>query len=183
MEDAEIIVLLFERSEDGLVQLQKKYGSTLEAVSMAILNNRTDAEECVNDLYLKIWNIIPPYSPRYLKAFLCKLVRQISIDRYRKRKRERAGSEYLLSLSELTEIPVAEAPETDDGELKEHFNRFMSTLHEEDRVLFVRRYYLCESPDDLAERFGMSRSLVNVRLYRIRKSLRAFLEKEGYRFV
>ena len=82
MDDSKIIDLFFERSEDAIVVLSKKYGSVFMQVSMNILNNRKDAEECINDSYLGVWNAIPPKKPNPLLSFVCRIVRNISINRY-----------------------------------------------------------------------------------------------------
>lgn len=79
MEDEDIMDLFFARSEQAIRELDTKYGKICHKLSYNILNNRRDAEECVNDAYLGAWNAIPPARPDPLLAYLVKIVRNLSL--------------------------------------------------------------------------------------------------------
>ena len=72
MDDERIVELYWIRSEQAINETKESYGSYCAMISGNILS-RQDAEECVNDAYLKLWETIPPQRPRSLKAYsLCK---------------------------------------------------------------------------------------------------------------
>lgn len=79
MLDNEIIDLFYERSEQAIVELSKKYGSVCRKVARNILNNELDAEECVNDSFLAAWNTIPPQKPDPMLTYICRIVRNLSM--------------------------------------------------------------------------------------------------------
>lgn len=182
MEDEQIIDLFFERSEQAIAQLSQKYGGVCRHVAQNILNDRLDAEECVNDTWLAAWNTIPPQRPSPLPAYLCRIVRNLSIKRYRANTAAKRSSGYDAALDELEDcIP---APGTVEGayaarELAAAINGFLAAQSWENRVMFVRRYWFSDSIPDLAGRFGMSRHNVTVRLSRTREKLKQYLEQEG----
>ena len=152
MKDEQIIALFFARSQQALTELDRKYGAVCSAVARNILKNPQDAEECVNDAYLGVWNTIPPQHPDPLLTYLCRIVRNRSIKRYHANTAQKRNSSYDVALDEL-------APRN--------------------RMLFVRRYWYADDIPALAERFHMSRNSVSIRLSRIRKKLRDYLQKEG----
>ncbi|MEA4832198.1 hypothetical protein SDC9_129809 [bioreactor metagenome] len=183
MEDSEILDLLYIHSENGLGQLSDKYGKLILSIAFNVLNDYSDAEECVNDTYMKMWNIIPPYRPQHFRPFLCKIARQISIDKYRQSQTRQKGSGFKVLLSEL-ENDIADKysfdDETDSRILSDYINAYISSLKIESRVLFIRRYFFAESVKDLAKRFEISESNVGIKLFRIRNDLKKYLEKRGY---
>ena len=183
MEDEEIVELLYKHDESSLTVVADKYHTLLHNVANNILKSDEDAEECVNDTYMKIWNTIPPYKPMYLKSFICKVVRQLSIDKYRKNNRKERDKKLSVSLSDLDyEISYnAKIEEGVDAKgLTNIINEFIEKLDIETKALFVRRYVLFESVKDISKRFKISESLVGVRLFRVRKDLKKYLEMEGY---
>ena len=97
MNDNAIIELFFARSEQAIRELDDKYGKVCYSLSYNILNSRQDAEECVNDAYLGTWNAIPPARPNPLLAFLCRIVRNLSLMRYHAdRAAKRGGGSYKI---------------------------------------------------------------------------------------
>ena len=184
MEDQKIVDLYWERQESALLETQKKYGRHLFQLAYRILGNREDSAESVNEAYLKAWGSIPPQRPIALSPYLGKLARRAAIDCRRRRTREkRRGTEYALSLSELEEcLPAEDTPErqADLRLLSEAVNRYLRSLPEEKRALFIGRYYHLDSLQEAAAYCGMSQSKAKGVLYRIRCGLKAYLEQEGF---
>ena len=179
MNDQAIIDLYFSRNEQAIAETDKSYGRVCMQVSMNILKSRPDAEECVNDTYLKTWNAIPPTKPHSLCAFVCRITRNLSLNRLRDLRREKRNKEVTLSLDEL-EACIPAAIE-DSNLLADLLNTFLEGLEETDRVLFVGRYWYSYATDDLANSMHLSKKAVYMRLYKIRERLRAYLEERGYR--
>lgn len=183
MEDEEIVNQLYVHAVGSLEKVSEKYGSLLHSVSKGILSDDADAEECVNDTYMKIWNTIPPYKPTYLKSFICKIARQISIDRYRCNNRKGCGNNLNVPILDLDYEIVdrhSVEEETDVRALGKIINDFVKELDIENQTLFIRRYVLFESVKDLAKRFDMNESVIGVKLFRTRLKLKKYLEMEGY---
>ena len=178
MQDNEILELYFARDEQAIVETDKSHGRVCMQVSMNILHSRPDAEECVNDTYLKAWNSIPPERPTAFRAFLCRITRNLSLDRLRYLHRQKRDKNLLIMFSELeTCLPVKES---EDGQLGKHLSDFLRTQEKIDRLLFVGRYYYAFSPCELARRTGLDENLVSVHLYRVRERLRRYLVERGY---
>lgn len=182
MEDSEIIRRLWDRNENALTELRQKYGAYCLHVSDAVLHNRQDAEEIVNDVCLAAWNTIPPQKPASLSAYLGKLARRRSVSRLRETTaQKRGGGEYALSLEELEEcIPDTASEGTADAqELTNALNEFLATLPDTERRVFVCRYWYALPVCDIAARFGSGESRIKMMLKRTRDKLRAYLQKEG----
>lgn len=182
MEDAKIIDLFFERSEIAIVELEEKYGGVCYKLSYQILNNKLDAEECVNDSYLGVWNAIPPQRPNPLLTFLCKIVRNLSIKRYHANTAIKRNSLYNVVLNEVDRDVVA--PDTVEGEVEAKalarlIETFLDSLTVENRVIFMRRYWFSDSYEEISQRVGITEKTVSVRLTRLRKQLKEQLQKEG----
>ena len=178
MNDERIIELFFERSEQAIKELDEKYGRTCHKVSYNILNNRQDAEECVNDAYLGTWNSIPPAKPNPLLAFVCKIVRNISLKRYEQNTAAKRNSYYDVAMEELGDCLAATTTteeEIAEHELTEIIESFLDLLLKENRVIFLRRYWFSDTYADIAKQVGMTEKNVSVRLTRIRKELREYL--------
>ncbi len=153
-------------------------------ISANILNSRADAEECVNESYLRTWNAIPPHRPRILATFLGKIVRRLSFNRYQSlRAEKRGGCGVSAVLDELTEI-VSDRDSVEDtvirNELIEQINAFLASVPAEKRRLFLRRYWYSDSIADIAKLYGKTENAVSVELNRLRKQLRAYLNDRGY---
>lgn len=177
MEDHQIIELYFARDELAIEETAKRYGGVCMQVSMDILQDRMDAEECVSDTWLQTWRTIPPQRPTILKAFLCRITRNLSINRLRERKAKRRDRDMTLSLEELE--GVLSIPEDKSEGLSELISEFLRSLDREDRLLFMGRYWHGQSVKELADRMGLSANAATVRLHRIREELRDFLTERG----
>lgn len=183
MEDEEIVELLYVHEEGSLEKVSDKYGNMLYNLSNGILYNEQDAEECVNDTYMKVWDTIPPYKPTFFKSFICKLVRQISIDKYRENKAKKRGKNLNVPLLELDYEIIDNRLVENEIEAKavnECINEYIKGLTVENQTLFVRRYFLSESVRELSKRFNINENLITVKLFRMRKGLIKYLEMEGY---
>ncbi len=183
MDDSAIIELFFARSEQAIRELDDKYGKVCYSLSYNILNSRQDAEECVNDAYLGTWDAIPPARPNPLLAFLCRIVRNLSLMRYHgDRTAKRGSGSYTVALEELEGCLAS--PRTVEGELEEQelvrlIEDFLEALSPENRVLLMRRYWFSDSYGEIAAQTGLSEKNVSVRLTRIRKQLRHYFEERG----
>lgn len=178
MDDEKIIELFFNRSEQAIEEVDKKYGKTCHNISYNILHNKLDAEECVSDAYLGAWNAIPPARPNPLLTYLCKIVRNLSLKRYEFNTAIKRNSTYDVAMEELESC--LSSPETVESEiaLKEltHIiENFLDSLSTENRVIFLRRYWFSDTYSDIAARVGMTEKNVSVRLTRIREKLRNYL--------
>ncbi len=182
MDDSKIIELFYERSEQAIIELSKKYGSICTRVANNILNNRLDAEECVNDAYLGAWNTIPPQKPNPLLSYVCRIVRNLAIKKYHANTAVKRNSIYDVALDEIgncfsTSTSVEE--EFNAREVARMIDNFLETLDKQNRIMFVRRYWHADSIADLAELFHTSSHNVSVRLSRTREKLKKYLIKEG----
>lgn len=184
MEDSKIVELYFERNESALAETAEKYGNYLFKIAYGILADNEDSEESVNDTYLSAWDSIPPHRPMVLRTYLSKLTRRISIDLLRKKTtKKRRESQFSLSLSELEGCVSGKGmvdEELDVRELSKAVSDFLRTLKKDARVLFVRRYYFCDSLKGAAKYVGVSESKAKTTLYRTREKLREYLLKEGF---
>jgi RNA polymerase sigma factor, sigma-70 family len=183
LEDSGIIDLFFARSEQAIEELGRKYGPAVKKTAANILNDRLDVEECANDTYLGCWNSIPPQKPNPLVSYVCKIARNLAVNRYHANRAEKRNGNYDLILDELEEsIPSSMDVETEAEakDLTAAINRFLKTLSREDRFLFVRRYFYADSVTDLAAMTDNSANHISVRLFRIRGKLKKTLMKEGY---
>jgi RNA polymerase sigma-70 factor (ECF subfamily) len=169
--------LYFARDELAIEETAKRYGGVCMQVSMDILQDRMDAEECVSDTWLQTWRTIPPQRPTILKAFLCRITRNLSINRLRERKAKRRDRDMTLSLEELE--GVLSIPEDKSEGLSELISEFLRSLDREDRLLFMGRYWHGQSVRELADRMGLSANAAAVRLHRIREELRDYLTDKG----
>ena len=184
MDDNRIIDLYWQRSENAITETDKKYGAYCNTVAFNILQNKEDAEECVNDTWLGAWDAIPPNRPSVLRAFLAKITRNLSINRLEKRMAEkRGGAAVFIVLEELEECIGGQSDIegiVESHELEELIRRFVRKLPERDSNLFVRRYFFTDSIASIAERYRISENYVMVILSRTRRKLRKELIKEGF---
>lgn len=182
--EREIIALYRRRDEDAIRRTAEALGGYCYTVAYNVLNNREDAEECVNDTYLAVWNAIPPAEPVSLKSFVTAITRRIALNRYKEQNRDkRGGGQVPLALEELAEV----VSDTEDvvaayerQELLESITEFLRACPQRDRGLFLDRYLRLEPTAVLAERYRVKEAQVLLILSRTRKKLKAHLEKEGY---
>ncbi|MDE7327395.1 MAG: sigma-70 family RNA polymerase sigma factor [Lachnospiraceae bacterium] len=177
MEDEKIIALFFARSEQGIRELDTKYGTLCRRLSFRILGNQPDAEECVNDAYLGTWNAIPPATPELLPAFVLKIVRNISLCRYRAKTAAKRSSMQEVAMEELEFIACEDTVENtvEAKELARMLEAFLDTLNQKNRAIFLRRYWFYESCAEIAAKVGLSEKNITVRLTRIRAQLKKYL--------
>ena len=183
LQDNEIVEKLFARCESGLGSIYIKYGKSFMHVARNILGNEQDAEECVNDTLVKIWESIPPNRPHSLLAYALRIVRNLSLNRLETmRTQKRGGALTCIPLSELEEHleGIAVPDESKSQELQRIINDFLDSLSQKDAVLFVRRYWYLDSIKTLSEMTGYSENNIYQRLFVMRKKLRDKLIKEGY---
>ena len=179
MNDQDIIALYFDRNEQAIAETDKSYGKACMQVSMNILQSRPNAEECVNDTYLKTWNAIPPTRPDSLCAFVCRIARNLSLNRLRDLRRERRDRDMTLPLDELENCIPASMEYA--SELAELLNGFLADLEESDRVIFMGRYWFSYPVEELAAAVKLAPKTVYKRLSKTRERLRAYLAERGYR--
>ena len=182
-EDNRIIELFLARSEQAIAELALKYGAVCTRIAQNILKNTSDAEECVNDTYLAVWNSIPPQEPNPLKTYVCRIVRNLSIARYHSNTAAKRNSYYDEALDELENCLATQSTVEDEISAKELtvlLEAFLDSLDAESRIMFVRRYWYADSVSDIAVRCGISANNAAVRLCRIREKLRVYLREEGY---
>ena len=185
MVDDEIIInLFFQRSEQAIRELDTKYGKACHTLSYNIVNDKQDAEECVNDAYLGAWNTIPPTKPNSLQAYICKIVRNISLKLYYRKGAAKRNCAYEIAMQELE--PYLAAPDTVEAEIETKelakiIESFLDTLTVENRVIFMRRYAYLDAYSDIATRVGLSEKNVSVRLTRMRQKMKDYLiEREVF---
>lgn len=184
MDDSRIVDLYWQRDETAIAETAAKYGPYCMKISQNILSDRADSEENVNDAYLHAWNAMPPQRPEVLSAFLGRLTRNLALNRYKARGAQKRQSDTLAaSLDELAEcLPASSAPDDEAAaaELGRSISAFLRTQSDDARVMFVRRYFCCDTIEELAARFGCGESRVKTSLLRTRSRLKAHLVKEGY---
>ncbi|HHV11830.1 MAG TPA: sigma-70 family RNA polymerase sigma factor [Clostridiales bacterium] len=182
MEDMDIIALYNSRVETAISETDSKYGRLLHRIAFNILSNREDSEEIVSDTYNSAWNTIPPQQPNSLRAYLGRITRNLSINRWHKQRAKKRYNGAELLLSELTDcIPANNNVESEleRKELALAIDRWLSSLSVDDRVLFLRRYWFSDAVNVLAKECGTASNKLAGRLFRLRQSLKMFLEKEG----
>lgn len=183
MEDKQIVDLYWARSETAVAETEKKYGRYCHYIAYQILYNREDAEEVVNDTYLKAWNTIPPQRPDPLKPYVGMISRQLALDAYEAQHAQKRGGQVPLALDELAECIPDPDSRADIGEsvaLSDALDRFLWALPERTRNVFVRRYFYMSTVAEIARDFSMKESNVAMHLLRTRKKLAQFLKKEGF---
>ena len=176
--DLRIIDLYFARNEQAIAETDRHYGGLCMRISLGILDDRRDAEECVSDTYLKAWNAIPPTRPRSLRAFLAKIVRNLSLQRFEYNHAAKRNRDFEIALEELGDCIPMKDEEADA--LPELLNRFLDTLPETECRLFCGRYWHGHSVKELARGYGLTPKAVTMRLSRTREKLRTYLNERGY---
>lgn len=179
--DIRIIELFTSRSKEAVSALSKKYEKLCRSISYNILRNREDAEECVNDTYLKVWDSIPPAKPDNLTAYVCRIARNISLDKLRYNLRSKRNGNTDALLSELSEcIPSTDnVEESADDTLKNAITDFLDGLSDRDRNIFVRRYFFCDDVKSISKRLGVTETNVTTILNRTRNNLKKYLSDNG----
>ena len=182
MEDKDIVKLYVARDETAIAETRKKYGRYCHFIAARITGNDQDAEEIVSDVYLKAWNTIPPRRPESLKAYMGMLTRGLAVNRLEENTAKKRSGEAAVALEELAEcLPDREAGQMPESvALRDSLDRFIEGLPERDRRVFLQRYWYACPVAEVASDCGMTVSHVTVVLLRLRKKLKAHLEKEGF---
>lgn len=182
LEDSQIISLFYERSEQAIAELDRKYGAAVKKTVANILSSRQDVEECANDTYLGVWNSIPPQNPNPLISYVCKIARNLATWKYHSNTAQKRNGQYDLVLDELEEcIPATNNVESDyeAKELSAAISRFLNSLSYDDRFCFLRRYWYADSVSDIATITHGNSHRISVRLFRTREKLYRYLREEG----
>ena len=182
VEDSKIIELFWERSEDAISHIDRKYGKYCYTIAYNILYSEPECEECVNDTYLRAWETIPPQKPNALSAYLGRITRNLALNRlaYQKREKRNAGIEAVLDeVSEMLPDASTMPESADDIALREAINGFLRSLDTDTRIIFVRRYWYDSAISDIADDYSLPVGTVKSTLSRTRKRFREYLQKEG----
>ena len=184
MDDGSIVDLYLARDETAIAQTSGKYGAALRTLANRILCDEPASEECENDTYLEAWNRIPPHEPRdYFFPFIGRITRHLAIDRCRRRDAQKRSALLCELTAELALcLPAKEnvEAEVNASELAAVIRRFLAGCTDEQRGIFLRRYWYFDTIPAVAARFGFTQSKVKVTLHRLRERLRAVLEEEGW---
>lgn len=181
--EQEILEQLNARDEQAISALERAYGGLCRMVIRSVLDSDRDAEECLQDVWLTVWNRIPPEQPARLRPWVCRVARNLALKRYHQNTADKRNGRYDALLEELSEVlPAGETVEdtVDARLLAELLNRFLADQETEQRVLFIRRYWYGETVDSLASAMGLRPNTAAAKLRRLREKLKRFLEKEGY---
>lgn len=182
MQDEKIIELFFQRNERAIEETSKKYEGRLKVIAQRVIGTSPDVEECINDTYYAVWNSIPPAKPDFFFAFISKITRRLSLNKVEYKnalKRKAIVIELTKELEECIANPKNEIVDYEQGEIASVISRFLTCVKEEDRELFVRRYWYMQSIHHIATEMESKESKVKTRLFRMRKKLKEYLEKEG----
>ncbi len=184
MSDGEIMDLYFARDERAIRETDVKYRARLLYLARNIVHDAQDAEECLNDTYVCVWNSIPPARPDSLPAFLLSIMRRTAINRYKAaRRQKRVPAELVSSLSDFDDmLSDGDSFHTEQAAraLGETLTAFTNALSDRRAYIFMSRYYLARPIDEIADKLGCSKSTVNKEIAAIKQELRQLLESEGY---
>lgn len=181
MEDRAILALFLSRSDRAVDALAQAYGPLCRSIALGVLGDPRDAEECENDAYLQVWNAIPPARPDHLRAYVCRTVRNLALNRLRRDARQKRGGGPETLYTELSDaIPSGDdvAAAADDTVLQ-CLRTFLAGQSRRDRALFLRRYFYAQPVKELAPLFHMTESAVSTRLGRMRAKLKDYFIQEG----
>lgn len=183
MEDEKIVELFWNRSETAIEETDKKYYRLCKQIALNILSCNEDAEECVNDTYFGVWNSIPIQKPRVFSAYICRITRNIALKKFYYNTAQKRNSKLEISLTELEDCIIGGENVEQQYEaeiLAKSISKFLRTLNYEQKNIFLRRYWFCDSITDISIRFNISNTKVKSILFRVRSKLKTYLEKEGF---
>ena len=170
-----LINLLEQRAGQALGELDAAYGAYCRSIARNILKNEEDAEECVSDAYLAVWNAIPPARPEHFKAWLGTIVRNGAL----RRKRQNSAVDALREeLSEALPDRQTVVGQCEAKALGEAISAFLRSQQPDVRTAFLRHYWYADSVEAVALRLGWSVSKTKSALFRARKKLKDHLIKE-----
>ncbi len=183
MNDRDIVGMFLDRNEDAVAESKKRYGDYCVYIANNVLHDSEDAKECLNDALFAAWRSIPPNKPENLKTYLGKLIHETAIDRWRKNNRQkRIRSDIVGPLEEIEEIVKgADIDEKlEEAELSREISRYLLSVDETKRKVFIRRYWYYDSVENICQRYGLGKSKVLMTLKRTRDGLARHLKKEGF---
>lgn len=184
MTDQEIIELYMSRSENAITETKARYAEYCYVIAYQILGNHEDSEEILNDTWYGAWNAIPPTKPSSLRAFLAKISRQLALKKRREQLALKRGKGEVAACLEELEANIADEKtierEANRNLLKEALNDFLGMLSEQERNVFICRYWYFDTINEIATRFGFGESKVKMMLLRTRKKLFNYLKTEGF---
>ena len=183
MDDGKIIDMFFARNEDAIRHTDAAYGRRLYHLADRIVENGQDAEESVSDTYLKAWNTIPPKRPEHFFAYIAKICRNFALKRVVWKNAQKRKAEVVTLTQEMENcIPDTYRDSAADAqELGQLLDAFLRTLTPDNQMVFLRRYWYVDTIAEIAARYGISESAVQMRLNRTKQKLSAYLAKEGFR--
>lgn len=181
MEDLQIVALYLARNEQAIVETEHKYQHLCFGIAHNILYSIEDSEECVNDTFLNAWNTIPPKNPTNFMAFLCKITRNLSFKRLDYNMAQKRTSEQIISFEELEMVLSDQQIQKYicDQDIGAAINQFLWSESADNRNVFIRKYWFCDSVKDISEKYGFSQGKVKSILHRTRNRLKVYLKKEG----
>ena len=179
MDDKDIISLFRKRDENAIAEIRARYGKLCFYIAGNILSQREDIEECVSSAYYELWNNIPPNMPDDLRTYLCRIVRNIAIKRLEYNLAKKRSPDFAVSIDEIADC-VPAGSDLSDHDLSDAISRFLREQDEKHRKVFLRRYWYGDTVSKIAEYYGIKEKTVATYLFRTRKKLKAFLQKEGY---
>ena len=181
MDDQQLIQMFWDRNEEAIRATDAKYKKLCFRIAYNILGNECDAEECVNDAYMSLWETIPPAKPRSFTAYLCRITRNLSLKRFRYESAVKRSRMTEVSIEELEDILPGHFNMPDFGaeQLGKLINDFLKTEKESARNIFIRKYFFFDSIEEITKRYGLSESQVKTRLFRCRNRLKEYLRERG----
>ena len=184
LSDDDIVELYWNRDERAIQFTDEKYGKYLLTIAYNILHDSLDGEECLNDTYLGAWNNIPPTRPTIFQVFISRIMRNLAIDKFRKRAAaKRIPSELLVSLDEFDECMVYDMSVPEKyiiSEIGKLISDYIRSLTPNDEFIFICRYYYSDSMVNIAKMLDVDVGLVKRRLAKMRTDIKATLIEKGY---
>lgn len=181
MEDTKIIELYWARNEKAIAETDLKYGKLCKQLARNILFDIEDAEEVLNEVYLGIWNAIPPSRPKYLKTFICKITKNVAMAKVRYYNADKRKAEGMIPLQEIEEIVSGKNNIEEEYEKKEisgFISEYLWKIESEKRNIFLSRYWYYNSISEIAKIYGISESKVKTTLFRTRRKLKEYLKEK-----
>ena len=179
MEDAQIIALFFQRSEQALRALQEKYSGLCRSIVSKILPDARDVDECISDTYLRVWRSIPPQHPDRLDSYIARVARNAALDRHDYNRANLRNSALTLAYEELEYALPSRDEAVDAMAFRTFLNQFLRSQKKDARIMFIRRYWYGDSVQQIAAAFGCGEEKVKSSLFRTRNKLRNAMIKEG----
>ena len=179
MEDSQIIVFLFQRSEQAIRAIQEKYGGLCRSIVSNILPDFRDVDECISDTYLRVWRSIPPQHPDRLDSYIARVARNAALDRHDYNRANLRNSALTLAYEELEYALPSRDEAVDAMAFRTFLNQFLRSQKKDARIMFLRRYWYGDSVQQIAAAFGCSEEKVKSSLFRTRNKLRNAMIKEG----